>query len=413
MAENGVIAVRAARILDVESGEVITDGSVVVENGVIIGTSREAIDAASVINLGNRTVLPGLIDCHTHVFLQGNTLRSDYYEQILREHRSHRVVRAVRSVRIALEHGFTWLRDLGTEGAGYDDIGVRDGIAEGVIPGARLKVAGPAMSTTGSYPVLGFRPDWSFPIGLDTVDGPDGARRLVREMVSRGVDWIKVYANSGAGKTVTADGYIESPSSWTEAELAAVVNEAHNHGLPVASHATSDSGVKLSVSCGVDSIEHGYSIRPEIAEQMARQGTMLCPTLTPTHFVSAERAKERGPLWTQAIDVQARSFRNCLEAGVTIAFGTDVGGFPWTAVNQAAEFRRMVDLGMSPLRAIQSATVVAAQLLRIEGQAGTLKSGVAADLVALRGNPLDDVAVLEDIDFVMQSGVVVRQPPQP
>ena len=410
MSGSQLIAVRAARILDVESGVVRVDAAVLVEDGLIRGITTEGVESATVVDLGNRTVLPGLIDGHTHVFLQGNTLRTDYYDQVLREHRSHRVARAVRSVHIALQHGFTWLRDLGTEGAGYDDIGLRDAIAEGVVPGSRLKVAGPAMSTTGSYPIVGFRPDWSFPVGLDIVDGPDAARRLVREQFSRGVDWIKVYANSGAGTSVLPDGYIESPASWTAAELSAVVDEAHSRGLPVASHATSDSGVRLSVECGVDSIEHGYSIRPTIAEAMARQGIVLCPTLTPTHFVSEERARERGPIWKQAIDVQARSFQNCRAAGVKIAFGTDVGGFPWTAVNQAAEFQRMVDLGMTPLEAIRSATLVAGELLRLSGPTGVFKEGATADLIAAPGNPLDDIAVLENIDFVMQAGVVVRHP---
>lgn len=364
---------------------------------------------ARVIDLGDRTLLPGLIDTHTHLLLQGDATQAEYEQQILKEYPAHRVARAVRALKIALDHGFTGMRDLETEGASYDDVALRDAVNEGVIPGPRLQVAGPALSTTGTYPILHFRPDWKFPTGVDVCDGADGCRKAVREQLSYGTDWVKVYANTGGLRT-TADGYVDSPSNWTKEELAAVVSEAHSRGAKVAAHATSDTGVRVAVEAGVDSIEHGNSIRPELAREMARRGIFLSPTLTVTSYVAAPRAREGRQIWAEIPRSHARSIENCRKAGVKIAFGTDAGGFPWTEINQAQEFEHEVRLGMTPLEAIRSATTVAAELLGTSGHAGVVETGAWADLVAVAGDPLKDVSVLSRIDFVMKNGEVVRAP---
>jgi imidazolonepropionase-like amidohydrolase len=256
------LAIRARRLLDVRTGGFIENPIVTVDGDRIVSVGSSPPAEATVIDWGDRILLPGLIDAHTHVLLQGNLSRADYHHQILREDPAHRVARAVRSLGIALRHGFTFLRDLETEGAGYADVALRDAVSEGVLPGPRMQVAGPSLSTTGTYPILRYRPDWEFPVGVQIVDGPDKARRAVREQLSYGTDWVKVYANMGAGDAVTGDGYIDSPANFTLPELRAVVEEAHAHGSMVAAHATSDRGTRVALDAGVDSIEHGYSIRP-------------------------------------------------------------------------------------------------------------------------------------------------------
>jgi imidazolonepropionase-like amidohydrolase len=248
-------------MLDVRSGRYVERPVVVVRDGVVQSVGGEVPPGARVVDVGDRTLLPGLIDAHTHVLLQGDATQAEYEHQILKEYPAHRVARAVRALRIALEHGFTTMRDLETEGASYDDVALKEAVNEGVIPGPRLFVAGPALSTTGSYPILRFRPDWRFPTGVQVCDGADGCRRAVREQLSYGTDWVKVYANTG-GLHVTADGYVDSPPNWTREELAAVVSEAHGRGVKVAAHATSDTGLTIAIDAGVDSIEHGTSIRP-------------------------------------------------------------------------------------------------------------------------------------------------------
>jgi imidazolonepropionase-like amidohydrolase len=408
-AADAPIAVKAARLLDVKSGRYVERPVVVVRSGVVESVGTQVPPGARVIDLGDRTLLPGLIDAHTHILLQGDATQAEYEEQILKEYPAHRVARAVRALKIALEHGFTGMRDLETEGASYDDVALRDAVNEGVIPGPRLQVVGPALSTTGTYPILHFRPDWKFPTGVQLCDGADGCRKAVREQLSYGTDWVKVYANTGGIRT-TADGYIESPPNWTKEELAAVVSEAHSRGAKVAAHATSDTGARMAVDAGVDSIEHGTSIRPELAREMAHRGIFLSPTLTVTAYVAEPRAREGRPIWAEIPKSQARSFENCRKAGVKIAFGTDAGGFPWTDLNQAQEFEHEVRLGMSPLEAIRSATTVAAELLGTSGRAGAVEAGAWADLVAVTGDPLKDVSVLSRIDFVMKNGEVVRAP---
>jgi imidazolonepropionase-like amidohydrolase len=402
--------VKAARLLDVKTGGYVERPVVVVRKGVIESVGSQTPAGARVIDLGDRTLLPGLIDAHTHVLLQGDATQAEYEEQILKEYPAHRVARAVRALKIALEHGFTGMRDLETEGASYDDVALRDAVNEGVVPGPRLQVAGPALSTTGTYPILRFRPDWNFPTGVQICDGADGCRAAVRRQLSYGTDWVKVYANTG-GLRLTGDGYVESPPNWTKEELAAVVSEAHARGAKVAAHATSDTGTRIAVEAGVDSIEHGSSIRPEMAREMARKGIFLSPTLTVTAYVAEPRAREGRAIWAEIPKTQARSVENCRKAGVKIAFGTDAGGFPWTEINQAKEFEHEVRVGMSPIEAIRSATTIAAELLGMVGRAGVIAPGAWADLVAVSGDPLKDVSVLSRIDFVMKNGEVVRALP--
>jgi imidazolonepropionase-like amidohydrolase len=408
-ADSPVLAVRAARLLDVKTGRYVEKPVVVVAGDRIERVGADVPAGARVIDLGDRTLLPGLADVHTHILLQGDATSAEYEEQILKEYPAHRVARAVRALKIALEHGFTTMRDLETEGAFYGDVALRDAVNEGVIPGPRLFVVGPALSTTGSYPILRFRPDWTFPTGVQVCDGADGCRKAVREQISYGVNWIKIYANTGGLRT-TPDGYIDSPPNWTKEEIEAVVSEAHAHRIKVAAHATSDTGVRIAVEAGVDSIEHGQSIRPEIAREMARKGIFLCPTLTVGAYVAEPRAKAGSPIWAEMPKIQRRSIENARKAGVRIVFGTDAGGFPWTEINQAREFEYELRMGMSPIDAIRSATTAAADLLGLAGQIGVVEAGAWADLVAVAGDPLQDVSVLQKIDWVMKGGEVVRGP---
>jgi imidazolonepropionase-like amidohydrolase len=402
-------AIRAARLLDVKTGRYVEKPVLVISEGRIQSVGATPPAGAQVIDLGDRVLLPGLIDAHTHILLQGDPTAVEYDEQILKEYPAHRVARAVRALRIALEHGFTTMRDVETEGAGYDDVALRDAVNEGVIPGPRLKVVGPALSTTGSYPIQRYRPDWKFPSGVMVCDGADDCRRAVREQLAYGTDWVKIYANTG-GLRLTADGYVDSPPNFTKEEIEAVVSEAHAKGAKVAAHARSDTGLRIAIAAGVDSIEHGDSIRPEAAQEMARKGIFLSPTLTVADYVAGPRAKAGCAVCAEMPKIHRKSFENCRKAGVKIAFGTDAGGFPWTEINQAKEFEFEVRYGMAPIEAIRSATTVAAELLGMTGQVGTLEPGAFADVVAVSGDPLADVAQLSRIDFVMKGGEVVRSP---
>jgi len=403
------LAVRAARLLDVKTGRYVANPVVVVRGDRIESVGVSAPADLRTIDLGDRVLLPGLIDAHTHILIQGDFTSAEYEDQILKEYPAHRVARAIRALRIALEHGFTTMRDLETEGAGYADVALRDAVDEGVVPGPRLRVVGPALSTTGTYPILHFRPDWKFPTGVMVCDGADDCRRAVREQFSYGTDWVKIYANTGRAR-FTDDGYIDTRPNWTKEEIEAVVSEAHARGHRVAAHATSDTGARMAVAAGVDSIEHGDSIRPELAREMARKGIFFCPTQTVLYYFADRTPEAERDEIKRTEEIAARSIANCRKAGVKIAFGTDAGGFPWTEVNQAKEFEHMVRLGMTPLEAIRSATTVAAELLGMSAQIGSLDPGAYADLVAVAGDPLQDVSVLSRIDFVMKGGAVARSP---
>lgn len=402
-----LISISGRGVLEPDSGQLL-DRVVVVQGDRILGLEATHPENARIVDLGNQVIAPGLTDAHTHILLHGNKGAEEARYQLMEEYPAHRIAHAVQALRIALDHGFTTIRDLGSEGVGYADIALRDAVDEGVIEGPRVLAAGPALSSTGSYPVQHYRPDWAFPSGVQVVDGVDACRRAVREQVSYGVDWIKVYANPGAGRQLNADGYIDSAPNWTADELGAIVDEAHLRGRRVAAHATSDVGVRMAVEAGADSIEHGYSIRPHVARLMAERGVFLCPTILAADHVVEHRALERGPVWSRVLEVQQRSIRNCLEAGVKVVFGTDVGGFPWTEHNQAEELRFLEKAGVPRAEILRGATTHAAELLELQGEIGAVQAGSSADIIAVDGDPRSDLGVFERVGFVMHRGRIVR-----
>ena len=385
--KNVVIAVQGDKIISADAREVNEPG-------------------AEVIDLSTKTCLPGLIDTHTHVLLQGDITAADYDEQLLKLSPEYRTILATVNARRALEYGFTTIRDVETEGAGYADVDVKKAINNGVIPGPRMQVATRAMDVTGAYPLLGYAPNVSVPHGVQVVDGPDGGRLAVREQISHGADWIKVY--SDRSYRVRDDGVLDDIPTFTMEELKAIVDEAHRERHKVASHAMALQGVHNSVEAGVDSIEHGNYISDEDLKAMAAHGIFYVPTIFVGAYVAEGRAAAGAPVWVKMLTIHEQTFRRAMKAGVKIAFGTDAGGFAWT-VNPAKEFAYMVKWGMTPPQAIRSATVTAAELLGWSDQVGTLEAGKFADIVAVSGDPLSDVSVLEKVEFVMKGGAVVRR----
>jgi imidazolonepropionase-like amidohydrolase len=362
---------------------------------------------ANVINLESQTCLPGLIDTHTHILLQGDITAADYDDQLLKESPEYRTILATVNARRALEYGFTSIRDLETEGAGYADADVKKAINNGIIPGPRMQVATRALDVTGAYPLQGYAPNVVVPHGVQLIDGADSGRQAVREQISHGADWIKVY--SDRSYRLRDDGVLDDIPTFTLEELRAIVDEAHRERHKVASHAMALNGVHNSVEAGVDSIEHGNYIAEADLKTMAAHGIFYVPTIFVGEYVAQGRAATGAPVWVKMIPIHEDTFRRALKAGVKIAFGTDAGGFDWK-INPAKEFSSMVKFGMTPSQAIRSATVTASELLGMQDSLGTIESGKFADIVAVPGDPLSDVTILEKVDFVMKSGAVYRKP---
>ena len=402
-----VTAIKAGRLLDVAQQKVRENVVIVVEDGRVREVGSTVPAGATVIDLGRHHVLPGFIDGHTHVLLQGDATAADYDEQLLKESLPYRALRATRAMRIALDHGFTTLRDIGNEGGGFADVDLKRAVERGVIVGPRLFVATKALAPTGAYGLSGY--DWQIavPKGVEMCDGPDTCRRAVRDQISHGADWIKVYADRSYYKQ--PDGQIRSLPNFTVEELTAIVDQAHRTRRKVAAHSMTPTGHQIALAAGVDSIEHGDVFDDATIKVMAERKVYWCPTLTVSEFVAGPRSVTN-PIWTDLLNATKESFRRAHKAGVPIVLGTDAGGFDWDKINQAEEFKRYVDLGMTPWQALATGTVNAAAMLGQEGTLGTIAPGARADIVALSEDPLTDITATERVSFVMKDGVVVRQP---
>jgi imidazolonepropionase-like amidohydrolase len=425
-----ILTVGDARIAHAQSHRVPTGALVVIRAGALIdGTSAAArknqlifvrgqrIEKvaegstqvpgdATVIDLSQATVLPGLIDSHTHIFLWGEDPNKGGYDaNILKAGIALRAARATFACRRALEQGFTTLRDVETEGAGYGDVEIKQAIAEGTIPGPRLFCATRAISTTGGYNLEGYAPELDMPKGAQIVDGPVEARKAAREQLDHGADWIKVYMTHRSW--VDPQGNLVSQPTLTVEELKAIVDETHGWGKRVACHAYNGIGLQRALDGGCDSIEHGLEITDAQIAQMARQGTWYCPTLS-VYFTDWEPEDSPGGKRDRArAHVHEASFKKALQAHVKIVFGTDIGGMSWTEPI-AQEFSQMVKLGMAPMDAIQAATSRPAEMLEMQREIGTIAAGAYADIVAVLGDPLKEIAILERVRFVMHDGAVFK-----
>jgi imidazolonepropionase-like amidohydrolase len=406
----GVTVIRAGTLIDGKSDKPRHDQVIVVRGNHIESVSDAAgakIPAnATVIDLSKATVLPGLIDSHTHIFLQGeDPAQGGYDANILTASLALRAARATVAARRALEQGFTTLRDVETEGAGYGDVGIKQAIEGGYIPGPRLLVATRAISTTGGYPLEGYAPELEMPKGAQIVDGPVQARKAAREQLDHGADWIKVYMThrSWVGK----NGELVSQPTLTVEELRAIVDETHGWGKRVACHAYGGIGLHRALDGGCDSIEHGLDLDDAAIAQMLKQGTWYVPTLSVYYTDWGPADTDGGKRDRLRASVHEPSFKKAMKAGVKIVFGTDMGGIPWTEPI-AQEFSRMVEFGMQPMDAIESATSRAAVMLDMEGKIGLVAPGALADIVAVSGDPLRDIKALEGVQFVMKDGQVFR-----
>ena len=389
--KNQLIFVRGKRI------EKVTEASEAIPSG------------ARVIDLSSATVLPGLIDSHTHIFLWGeDPAKGGYDENILKAGIALRAARATYACRRALEQGFTTIRDLETEGAGYGDVEIKQAIEEGTIPGPRIFASTRGISSTGGYNLEGYAPELVMPKGVQIIDGPVEARKAAREQLDHGADWIKVYMThrSWVGK----NGELVSQPTLTVEELRAIVDEAHGWGKKVACHAYSGIGLQRALDGGCDSIEHGLTLTDGVVAQMIKQGTWYCPTITPYYGDWAGKDTPGGKRDRKRASDHEISVQKAAKAGVKTVFGTDIGGIPWTEP-MAVEFEYMTKFGFTPMGAIQAATSRAAEMLDMKGEIGVIAPGAYADVIAVSEDPLHNISELKKVKFVMHDGAIFKNEP--
>jgi imidazolonepropionase-like amidohydrolase len=399
------VLVRAGKLIDVASDGAKLDQGILIAGDRItrVGPYADVATAAGNaerVDLSRYTVLPGFIDAHTHLFLDG----TDYANQLLKQSIPFRTIEAVTAAKAALDYGFTTIRDLETEGAMYADVDVKTAIDRGIIPGPRMLVATRALAPTGMYPLSGYSWELQVPAGAQLVDGADNLRRAVREQVKFGADWIKVYADRDS--YVGDDGRLHSWPNWTDEEFKAIVDETRRLGRAVSAHATGVEGIDAALRAGVQSIEHGDGLTPELMDRMVRQRVYWCPTI----YVGARPLTGRPPLRATMAEFKRKAFGEAVRRGMgdLIAFGTDAGGFAW-AENPAQECAYYVRYGMTPAQAIRTATMNAARLLGRDKDVGTIAAGKLADLVAVEGDPLSDPTALTKAKWVMKGGVATSR----
>ena len=392
------LVLTGAKVLDPADG-VIREGLqvVIADQRIVEVASAPKVEESQVVrmDLTGLTLLPGLIDVHSHLLLHPYN-EAPWEDQVLRESLELRTVRAVAAAKATLEAGFTTLRDLGTEGAGFADVALRDAIAKGIVPGPRIFATTRAIVATGCYGPSGFDPRWEVPKGAQEATGVDGVRRAVREQIAAGADWIKVYADYRRRK-----GQPPTPT-FSQDELNAIVDEATSAGLPVAAHAVTDEAIRRAVLAGVVTIEHGSRASDEVLGLMRERGVVLCPTLTAAESVARYGGWKPGMPDDPRIKEAKEMFARALRSGVTIACGSDVGVFAHG--ENARELELMVAYGMSPLEALRAATTTAAKVLRRETDLGRVAQGYVADLIAVRGDTLADLVTVRKPVVVLKEG---------
>ena len=405
-----VTAIKCGKLIDGKKDQPIENAVILIEGNTIkqVGQNISIPNDAKMIDLSGYTVLPGLIDGHTHVLLQGDITEDDYAEQILKESIPYRTLRASLSCKTALLNGFTTLRDVETEGAMYADVDLKKAIQNGVIDGPRMYVSGRSINTTGHYSLSNRSYAWELhmPKGTQEITGADEARRAVREQISYGIDWVKIYADRSYYRS--ADGTFRSIPNFTTEEINAIGDETRASRKKLAAHAVTRDGILYAINAGASSIEHGFAMDDECIRLMVQKGIYWCPTIYVNIWVAEGRAAAGNSINKQFNDILPGVFGKALKSGVKIVFGTDVGGFPWTE-NEAKEFSYMVTWGMTPMQAIKSATTMAAEMLDAGGKIGEISPGAFADLIAVKEDPLKNISALEHVDFVMKDGKIYKQ----
>lgn len=401
------ILIKCGKLLDTKTGIVAEKQNILIKGNQVISISNSTSLADSIIDLSDYFVMPGMIDCHTHVLLQGDITSEDYDVQVLKESIPYRTIRATKSAEKSLMNGFTTIRDLGTEGAGFADVDLKKAINKGVIQGPRMIVSTLAMNTTGHYPLKASDYAWelNFPKGVKEITGADEARRAVRQQIEQGADWIKIYADRGYYRL--ADGSFRSIQNFTTEEIKAIGEETINSRKKLAAHAMTRDGILAAINAGASTIEHGSGMDEECMRVMAEKGIYWCPTLFVNEYVAEGRAKLGSPInlyFQQSIQA---TFKKAMKMGVKLAYGTDIGGYDWN-FTQAKDFTYFVEWGLSPIQAIQTATTTAAELLGMQGKIGEIKEGSFADIIALKKDPTKDIKALQHIDFVMKDGSVYK-----
>ena len=395
-----IMVLKPARVFD---GEAIHEGWLVRVRGQRIEAAGPATSVdtagAKVIELPGATLLPGLVEGHSHILLHAYN-ETPWNDQVTREGLALRAARAVNHLKATLMAGFTTVRDLGTEGAGYADVELKQAVNQGIIPGPRVLASTRAIVATGSYAPKGFVLEWRVPQGAEEADGVDSLIRVVRDQIGHGADWIKLYGDYRWGPTPGA-----RPTFSLE-EMKLAVETARSAGVPVAVHSSTPEGMRRAILGGAETIEHGDGGTPEVFKLMVDRKVALCPTLAAgdatSQYAGWRKGEQSEP---QGIQRKRATFKMALDAGVTILSGSDVGVFPHG--ENARELELMVDYGMKPVDALKSATSIAGQVLHL--QIGTTKPGYFADLIAVDGDPTQDIAALRKVKFVMKAGTIYKQ----